>query len=410
MPKVIVSYIKLLFYPITFNAEYIIAHTTAPLALNFIFSVLLLGVTGIIIYKLYSRAKSLFFFSLWFFITLTPAMNIIPIANIMAERYLYLPAVGFCFVLAYITYSTGKYMYGFILSSNVVIKTRHFRSYAPLSYVANTQTNSILRATSLIFFILIPIIPYSIYTINRNTCWKDQFTFWSATIETSPNSARAHNNLGMIYFQGGETDLAIHEFQQAVEIKSDPEYHHNLGMAYQNKGQRNKALHEYRLVLQANPNSAINHNNIGNILIDMGRIDEGILKFKKAIKLQPNYYDAHYNLGLAYFKKGLLDKSMEEFKRAIHYEPDHPEAHSCLGTVYANKGMFDKSIKEYEETLRLQPNYLTAYKNLGTIYLNHKKDVKKAVEYFRKYIKLNPDSNDAEQIIKTIKELQTYNE
>ena len=55
------------------------------------------------------------------------------------------------------------------------------------------------------------------------------------TVEDSPNSSRAHNNLGMIYLQKDKTDLAICEFQASIAIESDPEYHHNLGMAYQKK-------------------------------------------------------------------------------------------------------------------------------------------------------------------------------
>ena len=32
----------------------------------------------------------------WFFIMILPVMNILPIGNIMAERYLYIPVMGFC--------------------------------------------------------------------------------------------------------------------------------------------------------------------------------------------------------------------------------------------------------------------------------------------------------------------------
>jgi len=35
------------------------------------------------------------FSAIWFFTTLLPVLNIIPINNIMAERYLYIPGIGF---------------------------------------------------------------------------------------------------------------------------------------------------------------------------------------------------------------------------------------------------------------------------------------------------------------------------
>jgi len=433
MPKIFCSYVKLLFFPMHFNAEYIIAHTKTPFAATFILSIIFLSVIGVITYRFYDYSKRLFFFMLWFFVILAPMMNIIPIANIMAERYLYLPSVGFCAILAYITIGIWRQIYVFIYFENTplpqgerelfpsspTLNDHPLTSYPLMggegegdkfssSFVSKRFLNisHLFKTVLITCLILIIAIPYSLTTIKRNKVWIDPFTFWSKTVEDSPNSSRAHNNLGMIYHQQDKTDLAIREFQASIAIESDPEYHHNLGMAYQKKGMKEEALQEYYCVLAVNPNSALTHNNMGNILIDKRRFDEGILKFKEAIRLKPNYYDAHYNLGLAYFKKGLLDASIGEFELAIHYEPDHAEAHSCLGTAYANKGQFDKAILEIEEAIRQKPNYPNAYKNLGTIYLNYKKDIQKAVYCFNEFLRLDPKNSEAGNIRKTIEKLQ----
>lgn len=395
MPKVLSSYVKLLFFPISFNAEYIIAHTKTPVAAVFICSMVFLGVIGVITYKCYRLSGYLFFFILWFFVTLSPMMNILPIANIMAERYLYLPSIGFCTILACILAGVWKYTQIFFSTGNIMHSGCHSKDRRCFSQI-----------TAVVFLMLLLIVPYSLFTVNRSSVWRDPFTFWLKTTEDSPDSSRARNNLGMIYLQKGKTDLAIHEFQTAIAIEPDPEYHHNLGMAYQNKGMREKALQEYGYVLAVNPNSALTHNNMGNILIDKGYIDEGISKFKEAIRIKPNYYDAHYNLGLAYFKKGLLDASIEEFKLAIRYEPDHAEAHSCLGTAYANKGLFDEAIAEMEEALRRKPNYPNVCKNLGIVYLDYRKDIQKALHFFREFLRLDPANPEAEMVRKTVEELQ----
>ncbi|MBI2472869.1 MAG: tetratricopeptide repeat protein [Planctomycetes bacterium] len=405
MPKIFCSYIKLLFFPTCFNAEYIISHTKTPFAATFILSMIFLCVIGIITYRFYNQSKRLFFFMLWFFITLAPTMNIIPIANIMAERYLYLPSVGFCAILAYT--STGIWRQAWVFIAREDRETgrgEEGRLAFPTSHLPNLRRWLSIFTTCMV---LIVVIPYSLSTTKRNKVWINPLTFWSKTVEDSPSSSRAHNNLGMIYLQNNKTDLAIREFQTSIAIESDPEYHHNLGMAYQKKGMKEESLQEYYHVLAVNPNSALTHNNMGNILVDKGRIDEGISKFKEAIQLKPNYYDAHYNLGLAYFKKGLLDASIDEFKLAIHYEPDHPEAHSCLGTAYANKGLFEEAIKEIEEAVRQKPNYPNAYKILGLIYLNYKKDIQKAVYCFNEFLRLDPKNSEAGLIRKTIEKLQS---
>jgi len=438
MPKIFCSYIKLLFFPIHFNAEYIIAHTKTSFAATFILSIIFMSVIGVITYRFYNHSKRLFFFMLWFFVTLAPMMNIIPIANIMAERYLYLPSVGFCAILAYISIGIWRQVYVFIFFENTPhpnplpqgerellpilppSSDDHSTSTPPLmegmgegdkfpsSFVSKRflGISHLFKTVLITCLVLILVIPYSLATIKRNKIWINPFIFWSKTVEDSPESSRAHNNLGMIYLQKDKTDLAIREFQASIAIEPDPEYHHNLGMVYQKKGMKEEALQEYYRVLAVNPNSALTHNNMGNILIDKGRFDEGILKFKEAIRLKPNYYDAHYNLGLAYFKKGLLDASIGEFELAIHYEPDHAEAHSCLGTAYANKGQFDKAILEIEEAIRQKPNYPNAYKNLGLIYLNYKKDIQKALYCFNEFLRLDPKNSEAPMVKKTLEGLQ----
>lgn len=431
MPKILCSYVKLLFFPIRFNAEYIVSYTKTPVTATFLLNMLFLSITGVIVCWCYSHSKRLFFFMLWFFITLTPTMNIIPIANIMAERYLYLPSVGFCAVLSYILTGIWRHLCKDIPRPS--FPPQQERAHSPAaneslhgltlafppqkgvetdvyssSFVSKKSLDiSPVYKTALITCLLLAVvIPYSLTTIKRNNAWINPFVFWSKTVEDSPNSSRAHNNLGMIYLQKEQTDAAIREFQASIAIEPDPEYHHNLGMAYQKKDMQEEALREYHHVLSVNPNSAITHNNMGNILIDKGRIDEGILKFKEAVRLKPNYYDAHYNLGLAYFKKGVLDASADEFKLAIHYEPDHPEAHSCLGTVYANKGQFEEAILAIKEAVRQKPDYPNAYKNLGIIYLNYKKDVQQALSFFHEFLRLDPNNKEADMVRKTIEELQ----
>ena len=401
MPKIFCAYIKLLFFPISLNADYIITHTKNPMAVTFIVSIAFLSVIGIITYRFYYYSKSLFFLSLWFYITLLPTTNIVPIANIMAERYLYLPSIGFFAILAYIPIKIWRRLCLLISEKDLYKK-----SFAN-EIINFTIYKPVLITTSLLILIL--TIPYSISTIKRNMVWINPLVFWSKTIELSPRSSRAHNNLGMIYNNIGKLDLAIREFQTAVFIESDPEFHHNLGMAYQKKGMKVEALQEYNRVLAVNPNSSFTYNNIGNILIDYGRIDEGISKFKEALRLKPNYYDAHFNLGLAYYKKKLFDDSINEFKLAIHYEPDRAKAHHCLGIVYANKDMLDKAIVEMEEAIRLKPDYAEAYKNLGIIYMKYKKNTEKALYYFNEFLKLDPSNKDAGTIKKTIEILQSKN-
>lgn len=108
MSKVLASYIKLLFFPINLNAVYVVQHATSPVEISFILSLLLIVSVIVITYRLFFCSRILFFSVLWFSIALLPVMNIIPIENIMAERYLYIPLVGFCILVGFFDQSYSE--------------------------------------------------------------------------------------------------------------------------------------------------------------------------------------------------------------------------------------------------------------------------------------------------------------
>ncbi|NUO07245.1 MAG: tetratricopeptide repeat protein [Candidatus Brocadia sp.] len=69
--------------------------------------------------------------------------------------------------------------------------------------------------------VLVPAVLYLPLAIERNKVWRDQFTFWSKTLEVSPNSSRAHNNLGLAYFRKGLLDASRDEFKLAIRYEPD---------------------------------------------------------------------------------------------------------------------------------------------------------------------------------------------
>lgn len=121
MLKVYVYYIYLLFVPINLT----LFHDVEPVrAFDFKVLISLLILISIIFFTLrYNKNKILeikdfqdtenfrfsrvmFFSVFWFFITLIPFSNILPLRVFMAERYLYLPSVAFSLLLSHLLITT----------------------------------------------------------------------------------------------------------------------------------------------------------------------------------------------------------------------------------------------------------------------------------------------------------------
>ena len=153
------SYWLKLAWPFQLNAYYVfspIRSLTDPRAITAILFVL--ATIAALVY-LVRRAPLPAFAALWVSIALLPAMDIYAVGrNVFAERYLYLPSVGFCLLLA--------------------LAAARLIGLAPEK----------LRRPAAVSLLVIAVSAFAVATIQRNPDWKDDKTLFTETLVHSPNS------------------------------------------------------------------------------------------------------------------------------------------------------------------------------------------------------------------------------
>ena len=166
----------------------------------------------------YRRKLPTFFFIAFFFASLAPVANIaILVGTIMAERFLYLPAVGLvgCVVWAIYT-GAGK-----------------LRERWPGVAVKPVWVVGAL------------CLCLGIRTHARNADWGSALSLFESAARVSPNSYKSHLNLGiMMYPDKAEVDRAIAEGERALAILAtlppdqvvDGSPYSNVGIMYRAKG------------------------------------------------------------------------------------------------------------------------------------------------------------------------------
>lgn len=409
MIKVVASYIKLLFIPLNLNADYCVPYSRY-LGLSFILSSLFIASAVIVIIRLYRHNKPITFFNLWFFITLLPVLGIIPIGNSMAERYLYIPIMGFCGATGFIS----------------------------ANYLSQRKGLPVVVGTIL--------LGMQIGVIYRNGVWQDDTTLWSYTYKREPNSARAcsnlgntlfksqryedaillykksltfpysypfiHYNLAVAYEKVGQVDRAIEAYKASITRHNDNTLaYNNLGTIYHKQGLYGMAIDSYKQALTNNPYFPLSHNNLGNTYEQIGDSEKALVEYEEALKIDDAYADAHNNLGAVYLKKGISDKALVEFKKATQLNPDHRDAHYNLGIAYAGKGLYVEAIHELNLAIKYNPADYSAYRDLGILYFQYEKDIKKALSCLHESLKLTHDPVETEKVkemIDTIKKGQVF--
>ena len=112
-------------------------------------------------------------------------------------------------------------------------------------------------------------------------------------LELDPNFARAYAALGVVYYNLGETRLAIENFDKAYEL-------------------RNRVSPRERLQFEG----------------------------------------YHYA-----FVTGQMDNALETYSQWIQTYPDDPTPHAILGVIYAEMGQYEKAAKEMQQRIRLSPEH-----------------------------------------------------
>jgi tetratricopeptide (TPR) repeat protein len=213
---------------------------------------------------------------------------------------------------------------------------------------------------------------------------------YEKALEIKPDYAEAHSNLGTAFLQKGRVDEAIAQCQKALAIKSDyAGAQANLGNALLQKGEVDEAMAHYRKVLEINPNFFEAHNNLGTALLLRGQVSEAIVHFQKALEIKPEYADAHSNLGDAFLQEGQVEEAIVHYQMALRIEPNFSQVHYNLGNASFKKGQLDEAISHYQKALEINPAYAEAHGNLGNAFLK-KGQVNDAIAHYQKALEIKP--------------------
>ena len=299
LPGHIFSFIKLAFFPVNLTADYVFSYPHHFFAISNLIGFIFVAGLVVLSVFVFKNSKEIFFGIWWFFITLFPVYNIIPIYNPFAERFLYIPLIGFCMLVA--------------IAFNTLMNQR----------LSATVTVKVLSSVAIIILLSF----YATVTISRNRDWKDSLTLWSKTVMNSPNSNIAHGSLGRAYQDLGRLEEAIREYKKAIEIFShDYKAYYNLGVIYDRQGALKEAVANYKRTIVINPAFINAHFNLGNIYHNQGLLDEAIHQYRKVTELDAADFEARNNLGVVYARQGKLDKAIAQWEKVLEIEPQNKSA------------------------------------------------------------------------------------
>ncbi|MDP9340168.1 MAG: tetratricopeptide repeat protein [Acidobacteriota bacterium] len=363
----VAGYTKYLFWPAPLSAFHVFHPSMSLTELPVVAGVCVVVLAVALILCLYKRAPAAAFCIFWIGITIAPMLNARWMAsNVFTERYLYLPSVAFCWLIAW----TGINLWD------------------------RFPTDAAVPRRVMVCGFALMLVVSLVAVIRRNTIWRDDLTLYTRTLQTNPDAAIIRSNLGALYFDALQFDQAIAEWQVALAQKPDNivtmnalgigytrlgryaeadsmfkqaltakpfwgDSHFNYALLLQKTGHMPEALQEFKLGVTLSPLNGAAHRWYGEALLETGQLGEAVWQLQKAVELEDTLESMH-DLVNAYVRQGHYGEAEPILRRIIAKFPIDSSAHLLLGKALENSGKFDQARIEYQTTLASDPNNLEA--------------------------------------------------
>ena len=247
----------------------------------------------------FKRARLLFYFLIWIPLTLLPVFRLGAFGDILfADRFLYLPSVGFVFLLAY----------GISLWVEKKEKTRQ---------VGGWGVPFLLSLLCLCYF----------FALRESAkVWQNGVTLFGAAVKTSPESAYIHFRYGLALSRQNRHVEAIEHYQKANSLL--PNYlipYINAGISFKRLGKFNAALASFRKAIAKSPNPRHHMNhlayyNMGNTYTKIGDLRRAQISYQLSLEIYPTA-EAYRQLGECFLEAGFKELALENFEKGLKLKP-----------------------------------------------------------------------------------------
>jgi len=306
-PSLLWAYLKMLVWPVGLSAFYDTPYVTKPGIGNFALPLLAIAVVAGLLWMWSRKAKAVAFISALLALPLLPLLNLSVFyqGEIVHDRYLYLPSIGFSMLVA-----------------------------LALKRIGSGRARLFGQPAFQVVAAIVLTVLLGITTAAQNSFWASDFLLYYRGVSIAPNNTLANNNL-------------------ASELMKRDMY--------------DEAIMIYEHVLERDPGYWLASYNLGCVYYKLGRYEEAEKYLVRSLQLYQVDADQFTRLALVYMKTGRLDESAGLLHHAIEMRPKAAGYHYALGIVLKQKGEAQGAISEFEAELVNNPNQTAAREQIAEL-------------------------------------------
>ncbi|QSQ24751.1 adventurous gliding motility TPR repeat lipoprotein GltE [Pyxidicoccus parkwayensis] len=205
-------------------------------------------------------------------------------------------------------------------------------------------------------------------------------------LESDPNLAEAHYNLGVIAERQGKNDEARAQYKQALSVKpSLRQASDNLAIMEQNAGNVAGAVALYQEVLQRYPDDAQSRARLAEIYRQKGDHDKAMELSRAALMRDPASTTALKVMIRSYLDRKQLAMAKLVALRGVKLDAADPELHHAVGLILQKEGKSDEARLSFQKALEVRDDYVPSHVALAQLALESE-DYPGAEEHLRRIL------------------------
>jgi tetratricopeptide (TPR) repeat protein len=218
----------------------------------------------------------------------------------------------------------------------------------------------------------------------------DGGTLWAFNVQRSPNSAKAHANLGLVYKTDGRWADAAEQWRLAIKL--NPEQFgalSELGCYLAEQGSYAEAMPHLRAAIALHPSDLPSVSHLATSLFRTGNTAAANAVFADMMQRYPNVYEIWLAYGGMSEDSNQIPQAIDAYQHAAALNPISATAPYNLGNIFVTTNQLPQAAAAYQEAIRREPTKATAWFNLGIV-LNSMGQNAPAAQAFQRAIQLDP--------------------
>ena len=192
------------------------------------------------------------------------------------------------------------------------------------------------------------IISSGLWTYQRNTAWKTEFSLWFDVIKKYPALARPYQLMGILFARTGRDKLAEKYYLLSLTKKTQTPgrsrhlVYNNLGSLYLKEGKYDQAQQSFQQALDAMPGDAKSYFNLIQTLIKKNDYGEAERLADLAMKMKTHRKDAEFlNIkGFVLLKTGRAGEAISYLRAARFAAPGAINVYLNLAAALVKSGKY----------------------------------------------------------------------